>query len=95
VRRGLRLRARWAAAVDGRWLAEIERHGKILRFEQGGGGVVVWHKEVGWAAPECATVEAKKSPSGLAPEGQSRENDQNPRGAGVTTETTEIAATEA
>jgi hypothetical protein len=44
----------------------------------------------------AGTVGPKKSPSGLAPEGQSRENDQNPRGAPVTAEmtTTERATTE-
>ena len=44
----------------------------------------------------CRNRGSKKSPSGLAPEGQSRENDQNPRGASATTamETTEEAATE-
>ncbi len=43
------------------------------------------------------TVRPKKSPSGLAPEGQSRCNDQNPRGAPITAETettTEMATTE-
>ena len=48
-------------------------------------------------APRPKPWEPKKSPSGLAPEGQSRLNDQNPRGAPITAETmttTEMAATE-
>lgn len=83
---GLRTRGRKTRQVGG-----AVRVGATTAERRGTEGFVFgFHvgKEVGFSPPAAGHLGTKKSPSGVAPEGQSRVNDQNPRGADVTDTTT-------